>query len=58
LFGLPEIMPKWQPAKMSLGGSSIAPVAKDGPNTPQWRLESAEQCKEREFLEGAGTWTG
>ena len=25
------------------------------PNTPQWRLESAE---EREFLEGAGTWTG
>jgi hypothetical protein len=28
------------------------------PNTPQWRLESAEQRKEREFLEDAGTWTG
>jgi hypothetical protein len=28
------------------------------PNTPQWRLESAEQRQEREFFEDAGTWTG
>jgi len=28
------------------------------PNTPQWRLASAEQRKEREFLEDAGVWTG
>jgi hypothetical protein len=27
-------------------------------NTPQWRLESVEQRKEREFLEGAGAWAG
>ena len=28
------------------------------PAIPPWRLESAEKRKEREFLEGAGTWTG